>query len=118
MPDPASALIVCSTITLAHGLGMRVVAEGVEDEAMLAALTAAGCDLVQGYLLGRPVAPAAFVLPHPDVDDGASHPGRRAPVPAVQPVARRVVGRPGRPVPQESSAESRVWLPVGSGVGR
>ncbi len=52
--DPASALIVRSTVDLAHGLGLHVVAEGVEDEATLAALDAAGCDLVQGYLLGRP----------------------------------------------------------------
>ena len=52
--DPASALIVGSTIALAHGLGLRVVAEGVEDAETLTALSAAGCDLVQGYLLGRP----------------------------------------------------------------
>ena len=53
--DPASALIVRSTIELAHGLGLLAVAEGVEDEPTLAALVALGCDVVQGYLLGRPV---------------------------------------------------------------
>lgn len=53
--DPASALIVTSTIDLAHGLGMTVVAEGIEDVATLHALRAGACDLVQGYLLGRPV---------------------------------------------------------------
>lgn len=49
-------LLVKSTIDLAHGLGMSVVAEGVEDEATLAALAAMGCDAVQGYFFSRPVA--------------------------------------------------------------
>jgi diguanylate cyclase len=47
-------LILKSTIDLAHGLGMSVVAEGVEDEATLAVLSALGCDKVQGYLIARP----------------------------------------------------------------
>lgn len=64
--DPATALIVASTISLAHGLGLRVVAEGVEDEQTLAALVVAGCDLVQGYLTGRPAACAPpGLIPHP-----------------------------------------------------
>ena len=54
--DPATALIVSSTIALAHGLGLTVVAEGVEDEQTLEALVDADCDVVQGYLLGRPAA--------------------------------------------------------------
>jgi len=49
------ACIVRSVIDLGHNLGLRVVAEGVEDEATLALLREWGCDLVQGYLLGRPV---------------------------------------------------------------
>ena len=60
--DPASGLIVGSTIALAHGLGLKVVAEGVEDEQTLAALNEAGCDVVQGFLLGRPVAVDQLVL--------------------------------------------------------
>jgi len=63
--DRASALIVRSTVELAHGLGLSVVAEGVEDDATLVALTDAGCDLAQGYLLGRPVALADLVLGEP-----------------------------------------------------
>lgn len=47
-------LILKSTVDLAHGLGMSVVAEGVEDEATLAVLTALGCDQGQGYLIARP----------------------------------------------------------------
>ena len=49
------ALIVRSTIDLAHGLGLRVVAEGVEDEPTRGALAALGCDVVQGFHLCRPL---------------------------------------------------------------
>lgn len=48
-------LILKSTIDLAHGLGMTVVAEGVETEDVDRAIRALGCDLVQGYLVSRPV---------------------------------------------------------------
>ncbi|KAA0238153.1 MAG: EAL domain-containing protein [Armatimonadetes bacterium] len=44
-------LILKSTIDLAHGLGMLVVAEGVEDEATRAVLCGLGCDTIQGYLI-------------------------------------------------------------------
>ena len=47
--------IVRSVIDLGHNLGLRVVAEGVETTAVLLRLRACGCDLVQGYLLGRPM---------------------------------------------------------------
>jgi diguanylate cyclase (GGDEF)-like protein/PAS domain S-box-containing protein len=50
------AIIVRSTIDLAHNLGLKVVAEGVEDEAVLELLIEYGCDAAQGYLFGRPVA--------------------------------------------------------------
>ncbi|WP_151636260.1 bifunctional diguanylate cyclase/phosphodiesterase [Noviherbaspirillum aerium] len=46
-------------ITMAHALGMRVVAEGVEEERQLEILKALGCDEVQGYLLAQPLAPTA-----------------------------------------------------------
>ena len=52
------AVIVRSTIDLAHNLGLTVVAEGVEDEATLDRLRALGCDRVQGYLMARPLAVA------------------------------------------------------------
>ena len=54
--------IVRSTIELAHNLGLSVVAEGVEDEASLRTLRRLGCDLAQGYHLGRPV-PAESLTP-------------------------------------------------------
>lgn len=48
-------LIVRSTIDLAHALEMEVVAEGVETPDVLALLTVMGCDMVQGYLISRPI---------------------------------------------------------------
>jgi len=53
-------LIVRSTIDLAHALEMEVTAEGVETPAALALLSVMGCDLVQGYLISRPVPFAAL----------------------------------------------------------
>jgi diguanylate cyclase (GGDEF)-like protein len=55
--DESDLIIVRSTINLAHDLGLRVVAEGVEDEPTLRSLARLGCDLVQGYHLGRPMCP-------------------------------------------------------------
>jgi diguanylate cyclase (GGDEF)-like protein len=55
------ASIVRSTINLAHDLGLRVVAEGVETEETLALLAKMGCDDAQGYLLAQPQ-PAAKLL--------------------------------------------------------
>jgi diguanylate cyclase (GGDEF)-like protein len=46
--------LVQSTIELAHSLGLRVVAEGVEDVATLDLLRNLGCDLAQGYLISKP----------------------------------------------------------------
>ena len=61
--DSGDAAIVRSTIHLASGLGVRVVAEGVENEEQLRCLREYGCDLGQGYLLGRPVPFEELVLP-------------------------------------------------------
>ena len=46
--------LVRSTIELGHALGLRVVAEGVEDSDTLELLTELGCDVVQGYFIGMP----------------------------------------------------------------
>lgn len=53
--DPRSAAIVRSTVDLAHSLGLRLVAEGVEDAATLGTLREFGCDIAQGYLHSRPL---------------------------------------------------------------
>ncbi len=58
--DVRTHAVVAGTIDLAHRLGLRVVAEGVEDEATLEALRELDCDLTQGYLHSRPVDADAF----------------------------------------------------------
>jgi diguanylate cyclase (GGDEF)-like protein len=65
--DRSDEAIVTSTIELAHRLGLRVVAEGVETAGHLVRLRAAGCDIGQGHFLGRPlrgdeIVPAAHAL--------------------------------------------------------
>lgn len=52
--DAARRVILASTVTMAHGLGLSVVAEGVETEAERALLASLGVDLLQGWLTGRP----------------------------------------------------------------
>jgi|GEM_PF-2623497 len=47
-------------IVMAHKLGLKVIAEGVETEAQFKILTDAGCDYAQGYLFSRPLPPEAF----------------------------------------------------------
>jgi diguanylate cyclase len=54
-------IVVRSTIELAHELGFKVVAEGVEDMACLARLKEYGCDTVQGWVIGKPVKANAFI---------------------------------------------------------
>jgi diguanylate cyclase (GGDEF)-like protein len=53
--DASDAAIVRSTIELAHNLGLRVVAEGVESEDAWRHLEALGCDYAQGFYLSRPL---------------------------------------------------------------
>jgi len=55
LADDSDQIIVRSTIDLAHNLGLRVVAEGVEDAATGDLLTRLGCDQAQGYYFSRPV---------------------------------------------------------------
>lgn len=52
--DPRSAAICRTMISLGHGLGLQVIAEGVETPGQLQWLRAQGCDQAQGYHLGRP----------------------------------------------------------------
>lgn len=54
--------IVRSTIDLGHNMGLKVVAEGVEDEAMMLRLKELRCDLAQGFHLSRPLPPAKLEL--------------------------------------------------------
>ena len=60
-PGSSDAIIVASTIELGHNLGLRIVAEGVEDGDTLQWLSALGCDVAQGYHISRPVAPETLI---------------------------------------------------------
>lgn len=53
--DPGDLELVVATLRMAHGLGLKVVAEGVETDQQLALLEAHECDIGQGWLFGRPV---------------------------------------------------------------
>ena len=53
--EPASSSIIESVITLAHSLGLRVIAEGIERQDQRDRLLMLGCDEGQGFLLGRPL---------------------------------------------------------------
>ncbi|HET6435719.1 MAG TPA: EAL domain-containing protein [Xanthomonadaceae bacterium] len=58
--SPETLALVTNIIGLAHALALRVVAEGVEDEEQAKLLRLLRCDVLQGYLLGRPLAAADF----------------------------------------------------------
>ena len=89
--DADDASVVTAVIAVAHSLGLRVVAQGVESEAQVTLLRSLGCDEVQGFLWSPPVPPAQCerllaqgVLPAPV-------PPRRA-----APTTRRSRGAKGR----------------------
>jgi EAL domain-containing protein (putative c-di-GMP-specific phosphodiesterase class I) len=52
--DPSDSAIVTTIVTLAHTLGLRAVAVGVETNDQLSELRHLGCDLAQGFLIARP----------------------------------------------------------------
>ena len=56
LEDENDAIIVHSTIDLAHNLGLKVIAEGVENKDSFAKLDELGCDFAQGYYIARPMA--------------------------------------------------------------
>jgi len=59
--DPRAAAIVEHTVALAHALGLRLVAEGVEDDVTGGVLARLGCDVAQGYAIARPMPVADFL---------------------------------------------------------
>jgi diguanylate cyclase (GGDEF)-like protein len=54
--DPRSATLLQAIVTMAQGLGLSVIAEGVEDQAQVEALRGLNCRVAQGYLFARPMA--------------------------------------------------------------
>src|SRR5207237_9440287 len=59
--DPNDRAIVLAILALARGLGVRVVAEGVESSQQAELLRAQGCDAVQGYFFSKPVTPRGLL---------------------------------------------------------
>jgi EAL domain-containing protein (putative c-di-GMP-specific phosphodiesterase class I) len=55
LEDPACAEITSVIIDLAHRFGLSVVGEGIENQETLDALQRLHCDVVQGYMLGKPM---------------------------------------------------------------
>jgi EAL domain-containing protein (putative c-di-GMP-specific phosphodiesterase class I) len=55
LDDTNNQVIVQSTIQMAHSLGLKTVAEGVEDEATLLKMMRLGCDMIQGYYFAKPI---------------------------------------------------------------
>ena len=78
--DADDAAIVRAIIGLGHNLNLKIVAEGVETPAQLEFLRAAGCDLVQGFLMSRAMAPGGFLelLRTGERQDGAAAGGAAA----------------------------------------
>jgi EAL domain-containing protein (putative c-di-GMP-specific phosphodiesterase class I) len=68
--DVSSRAIVEATVDLAHRLGLKVIAEGVETQSAYDALRAMGCDFAQGYLIARPLAPGTVTKWIADRQDG------------------------------------------------
>jgi diguanylate cyclase (GGDEF)-like protein len=109
--DARSALIVSSVVTMARGLGMLVVAEGVENQNQIEQLARLGCELGQGFFLGVPVSAAELerllAPPSPDTTAAqvfASTVLARAdistvPPPGLAPPAPRVAAEPPAPPP-------------------
>lgn len=60
--DESDRTIVESTINMAHKLGLKVVAEGVEDDAAARRLAMYGCDVLQGYWFSKPLAANDFIV--------------------------------------------------------
>jgi diguanylate cyclase (GGDEF)-like protein len=95
--EQTDALIVRSTIDLAHSLGLEVVAEGVEEPETLALLEAARCDLAQGYCISRP-------LPAEDLTTWLAARPLPEPLPAPTELAARVHRLAPRPASDAASA--------------
>ena len=60
LQQPSALRLVQGTIAMADALGLRVTAEGIEDENQVSVLRLAGCSLFQGYLFSRPVEASAI----------------------------------------------------------
>jgi diguanylate cyclase (GGDEF)-like protein len=73
--DAGDAAIVRAAVDLGHTHGLVVVAEGVEDEPTRRLLVDRGCDVIQGYLVSRPLSPDAFSMWLADRPQPVARPG-------------------------------------------
>ena len=87
--DPDDTAIVQAIMVLAHTLGLRVTAEGVETETQLDELLRLGCTRVQGYLFARPNRPTTSTAA-----SAAPPPARPEPAPRSEPSPEHGAGRP------------------------
>jgi diguanylate cyclase (GGDEF)-like protein/PAS domain S-box-containing protein len=71
--DPRDRELVSAAIAMAQGLGLKVVAEGVETEAQLEYLSSWGCDYGQGYLFSKPVSHEEITKILASMDTGPNH---------------------------------------------
>jgi EAL domain-containing protein (putative c-di-GMP-specific phosphodiesterase class I) len=105
--DMTMAIIVRSSIAMAHSLGLKVVAEGAEDEVSCAMLADAECDFIQGYHLSKPMAPndlQEWLLGGATLEfTPLGGPSPSAPMPE----ASRVVTRPPRVSSRQFGADRR-----------
>jgi diguanylate cyclase (GGDEF)-like protein len=96
--DPSDAAIVRSTIDLAHNLGLRVVAEGVENQETWQRLREHGCDLAQGFHVSRPLPGdelGLLIAAHEAGRQEAQLAGEPATMPELPRSLRLVAGRAG-----------------------
>jgi diguanylate cyclase (GGDEF)-like protein len=111
------ATIVRTTVDLAHKLGVKVVAEGVESEAVRSELRAIGCDIGQGFFLGRPMTAAAFTCWLRDQDKLVPGPGASGAQQASPPVLGKSGGGPVSGAAHRAiRAARRAGQPVGGGT--
>jgi diguanylate cyclase (GGDEF)-like protein len=98
--------LVRSTIDLGHALGLRVVAEGIEDRETLDLLSAIGCDLAQGYFISRPKAAEDLAFrSDPATSQTAAFSSGRDPLTAGS-VLEGTTERPALALPSQSAASS------------
>jgi diguanylate cyclase (GGDEF)-like protein len=116
--------IVRTNIDLAHQLGLTVVAEGIESAAVSAELRALGCDIGQGFHLGRPMPAAAFTewMHYPGRAgprfDASGYPQAGRPTSTAEPgpLARRAAGHAARMLRRAVQPTGGAALAVAAGV--
>ncbi|MHB1445725.1 MAG: putative bifunctional diguanylate cyclase/phosphodiesterase [Acidimicrobiales bacterium] len=98
--DPSDATIVQSIIELGRNLGLRTVAEGVEDQISWEMLRGMGCDVAQGYLLSKPIPAQSLTRWLDDVHRVSLIPAGTAPeMTDPDALAPEIAERPHLPVP-------------------